>query len=127
MGIYQNYFVLFGCPITPSKDKLVEKLQTVKDNISSISSDDNYLIGKDAIFLVVPRTKREISCAFDANDIANGYVKMSELESIAKIKKEDLTPTEEEIELFTKYINALVKDDKKDEMNNKIKHYMVEF
>jgi len=51
-------------------------------------------------------------------DIENGYVKMSELEKV---------PSAGESELFFKYLNALVKEDKKEDMFNKIGYYLIEY
>lgn len=133
MGLYTTSYIFYGCPITPKIDKVKDKIKNIstdekiEKNIVSIGLEENYLKADDAVFLIVPRTKKTVYCEPDNTDIANGYIKMSELESVTKIKKGDITPTDEENELFTKYINALVKDDKKDEMNSKIGFYFAVF
>lgn len=133
MGLYETGYIFYGCPITTKMDKVTEKLNNMSDdeknakNIMSIGMKDNYLESTDAVFLVVPRTTIKSPCQPDANDMSNGYVKMSELESGWNIKRQDITPTQEEKELFTRYINVLVRDDKKDEMNNKIGYYITVF
>lgn len=130
MGIYTLSYVFYGCPITPSVEKLNNKLKNISEEekeIMSISVDKNYLRSSDAVFLIVPRTKIQVTCEIDARDVANGYVKMSDLESITTIQKADITPTADELELFSKYINVLVKDDKRNEANAKIGVYMAEF
>ena len=54
-----------------------------------------------------------------------GYVKMSELENVCKLTKNDINPSAsgDESELFFKYLNALVKEDKKEEIG----YYLIEY
>jgi hypothetical protein len=133
MGFYTTTYIFYGCPITPYVEKVKDKInkisidEKIEKDIMSIGLENNYITANDSVFLVVPRTKKTVSGQIDKNDVANGYVKMSEIESIDKIKKEDITPTEEENNIFSKYINALVREDKKEEMKSKIGFYMGEF
>lgn len=132
MGFYKYTVIFYGCPIATKMEKLTDKLkgistdEKVEKGLMTIVLKENYLTLENAVFIVVPRTHKTIQGEIDNNDIANGYVKISEVESILKITKDDITPTKEENEIFTKYINKLVKDENKKEMNEKIGYYIAQ-
>ncbi len=128
MGIYTTTYIFFGCPITVKYERLKEKLsalsadEKINKNIISIDLDTNYLIANDAVFMIVPRTKKQVHYQINNNDKANGYVKISDIE-----KEDELVPLSEEYDLFFRYIDALVKEDKKDQMKKKIGYYIAQF
>ena len=158
MGRYTNTYIFYGCPITlggcelqrsitPHPKKLSDKIaqmsffEKMRKNIMSIEMKENYFITDNDVFLIVPRTKMEIAYKIDLIDVANGYVKISELKTMKVVKsgnieinpaldifpmETDIIPTKKEHDTFIRYINALIRNDKKTEMYKLMGLYMVE-
>lgn len=122
MGFYKKICIFYGCPLTSNVKKFREKLKNIP-----LMEETNYFITSNAVYLVIEQTKKIMNGELERNDIENGYVKMSELEKVCKLNKNDINPSTSELELFFKYLNALVKEDKKEEMFNKIGYYLIEY
>jgi hypothetical protein len=98
MGIYNTLSVIYGCSLSFNVDKVKNIIKTLKIN------EKNFLFFEDHVFLIIPRINHRTALDLDQEDIENNYVKMSKIISYTKLKKEDLTPTEEELLLFTSYL-----------------------
>ena len=131
MGFYTSLIFLYGCPIASDNQKVVDKInkmsvdEKIDKDIMAIGIDRNYFKTRGGVFLITPSVMKTFDADIEQQDILNGYVKMSELENVGKIKREDFVPSAEELATFTKYINVLVKEEKKEEMESKIGYYVV--
>lgn len=129
MGIYTVSQVFYGCPVASNREELKQKFKTIdftnstnlsqtesESAISTIKNEKNYVACDNRIFLIVPRTKKSVSCQIDSDDMKLGYVKMSDLNAITQIKEVDILPTADEKELFLKYIKLFTKEDEFDKL-----------
>jgi hypothetical protein len=131
MGLYWDTQAFYGCPVSPSVQKVRDRLK-----IKKLRKKFDCLMVDGACFVYLTRTRKTLYYKQSGLQLACARVKMSDLEECAVVhqsltgeklvKKEDFAATDEEKKSFAKMIVEFVKPENREEALVKTGYYMVE-